>query len=86
MTTGTVALGSKSTFAVMAHAAKFAGIDVIHGDLNRPLLHLWKHLLVVAILALVASVLMQCAIKGDHSHGAVVELDRFLARNSQDDA
>ena len=58
MATVTVALGIKCLGSIVAGTALLAGIDVFHGDFDRSLFHLRKHVLVVAVFTLVAGFLM----------------------------
>ncbi len=51
MTAGTIFFDKKGFFAVMASAAIFARIQVIHRYLDVPLLHLGKNVRVVAVFA-----------------------------------
>ena len=78
-----VGFGIKGTLAIMAGSTVLAGVDFVHGDLDGSLLHFRKHVLVVAILALVTGFLMQFAIERYGSHGTVGEFNSFPSRDSE---
>jgi hypothetical protein len=83
MTPRAMTPGIKGSLAVMTDPAKVASVNIIHSKLNCSLLHFRKRFLVVAALAFLTRLPVQCAIKGHNAHGAFAELNGLFCRHSQ---
>lgn len=70
----------------MTDPAILAGVNVVHSDLNRTLLHSRKGVLVVAVFALAASVPVESTIKGNDAHGTFAEFKGLSRRYGQSKA
>jgi hypothetical protein len=86
MTPRAITLSIKGTLAVMTDPAKLASVNIIHSNLNCSLLHFRKRFFVVAALAFLARLPVQCAVKGHNAHGAFAEFKCFSRRHSHRNA
>jgi hypothetical protein len=83
MTPRAITLSIKGTLAVMTDPAKLASVNVIHSNLNCSLLHFRKRFFVVAVLAFLARLPVQGAVKCHNAHGAFAEFKGLFCRHSQ---